>query len=308
MPDVTSPVLPSGPTGHFLGQAGRTQPVVAAILGVFFIAGGQLLVSVPAQLLGAGSSPTASSVLLLASFIPVWVLLWAWMHVVEHRPLRRIGLDGRRRDVLIGIGIAAGILTVDAVVMAATGQLSFHWAGVSAAGVSGIAAILVLFTIQGSAEEAVVRGFVMQGVGAGWGAWAGLLVQAGIFAVLHGSNPGVTPVALANVAAFGIMLGLLVLWRGDLWAAMGFHAVWNWAQAMVLGYDVSGLGFGSSILTQQTSAGAATSITGGTFGAEGSVITLAALILVIAALGWAWRRSLTVTRGGPRQELGAPPH
>lgn len=297
VPVVSSPALRATPTGHFLAQAGPTHPVMVAVLGICFIAGGQLLVSGPIELLGVSLSPTADSVLLLASFIPVWLLLWAWLHLVEHRPLRRIGLDGRRADLLIGIGIALGILAVDAAVMAASGQVSFHWSGTGPAGMAAIVAILALFAVQGSAEEAVTRGFVMQGVGAGWGVWAGLAVQAGIFAVLHGSNPGVTPVALGNVAAFGIMLGLLVLWRGSLWAAIGFHAVWNWAQGMVLGYDVSGLGFGRSVLAQRVSPGASVMMTGGPFGAEGSLITLVALVLVIAVLGWAWWRS-----------MGAPHH
>lgn len=289
--------MPATPTGRFLAQAGPTHPVMVAILGVFFIAGGQLVVSLPVQLAHLRLSPTAGSVLLLLSFIPVWGLLWAWMRFAEHRPLRRIGLDGRRADLLIGIGIALAILAVDAAAMAASGQVSFHWGGAGVAGIGVIVAILVLFAIQGSAEEAVTRGFVMQGVGAGWGVWAGLAVQAVIFAVLHGSNPGATPVALGNVAAFGIMLGLLVLWRGNLWAAIGFHGVWNWAQGMVLGYDVSGMGFGRSILVQTVSPDASAMMTGGKFGAEGSLVTLVALVLAIAALGWAWWRSM----GAPRR-------
>lgn len=280
------------PTGRFLAQAGSTDPVMVAILGVCFIVVGQMVVSVPTQFLGAGLSTSADSVLLLVSFIPVWGLLWLWMRFAEHRPLRRIGLEGSRTDLLIGIGIAFVILAIDAVTMAASGQVRFHWGGQSAAGLASIVAILVLFAIQGSAEEAVTRGFVMQGVASGWGVWAGLLVQAAIFAVLHGSNPGVTPVALGNVAAFGVMLGLLVLWRGTLWAAIGFHAVWNWTQGMILGYDVSGMSFGHSLLAQTTSPGASVMVTGGHFGAEGSLITLVSLVVVIAAVAWAWRRSM----------------
>lgn len=288
---MTSPVQQSTPTGHFLAQAGPTHPGLVAILGACFIAVGQLFVQIPAQLVGVDTASPRGTVLLLASFVPVWVLLWAWLRLAEHRPLRRIGLDGRRTDLLIGLGIAFAILAVDAVVMAASGQVRFHWGGSGVTGIAVIIAILVLFAIQGSAEEAVLRGFVMQGVCARWGVWAGLLIQAVVFAVLHGSNPGAGPVALGNVAAFGIMLGLLVLWRGNLWAAMGFHAVWNWAQGMVLGYDVSGLSFGHSVLSQTTSPSASAVVTGGAFGAEGSVITLVALILAIIALGWAWRRS-----------------
>nr|WP_245935106.1 type II CAAX endopeptidase family protein [Acidipropionibacterium virtanenii] len=280
------------PTDRFLAGAGPTHPVLAVILGAAFIAVGQMVVALPVQLIAPHLSATASGIALLCSFIPVWILIWAWLRFAEHRPPRSIGLAGRRADILLGIGIAFLILIVDAVAMAACGQVRFHWSGMRPAALAGVVGLLVLFAIQGSAEEAAIRGYLMQTVAARWGVWAGLVAQAVIFAVLHGSNPGVTPVALGNVAAFGVMLGLLVLWRGDLWAAMGFHAVWNWAQGLVLGFDVSGLGFGGSALTQTPAAGSSVTLTGGSFGAEGSVITLIVLVVLIVALGWAWRRSL----------------
>lgn len=294
MPDVTPPdtIPPGTPTDRFVSGAGPTHPVLAIILGASFIAVGQMVVALPVQLIAPHPSATASGIALLCSFISVWILLWAWLRFAEHRPLASIGLRGRRADLLIGIGIAFLILLVDVVVMAATGQVRFHWSGVGPAALAGVLALLALFAIQGSAEEAAVRGYLMQTVAARWGVWAGLVAQAVVFAVLHGSNPGVTPVALGNVAAFGLMLGLLVLWRGNLWAAMGFHAVWNWAQGPVLGFDVSGLGFGGSVITQTPIAGSSVNLTGGPFGAEGSLVTLAVLVLIIGALGWAWRRSL----------------
>lgn len=280
------------PTGRFLSGAGPTHPVLAVILGAAFIAVGQMVVALPVELIAPHLPATASGVALLCSFIPVWILLWAWLRFAEHRRLAGIGLWGRHTDLLIGIGIAFGILLADAVVMVASGQVEFHWSGMGPGALAGVVALLVLFAIQGSAEEAAIRGFLMQTVAARWGVWAGLVAQAVVFAVLHGSNPGVTPVALGNVAAFGVMLGLLVLWRGNLWAAMGFHAVWNWAQGLVLGFDVSGLGFGGSVLTQTPVPGSRAAVTGGSFGAEGSVITLAVLIVVIGVLLWAWRCSL----------------
>lgn len=296
MPDVTpsktSPPAAITPTGRFLSTAGPTHPALVIIVGVACIGVGQTIVSTPFQLLAPHASATTQAVALLCSYVPVWLLLWAWLRFAEHRPVASIGMRGRRTDLLIGIGIAALVLGLDVAVMAASGQVRFSWTGLGAPGLAGVLGLLVLFAIQGPAEEACIRGYLMQGVAARWGVWAGLVAQAVVFAVLHGANPGVTPVALCSIAAFGVMLGLLVLWRGSLWAAMGFHAVWNWAQGPVLGFDVSGMGFGRPVVTQLALPGSSVDLTGGSFGAEGSVVTLGALAMLIVGLGWAWRRSL----------------
>lgn len=291
-PAKTTPPARTTPTGRFLSGAGPSHPVLVIILGAAFIAVGQTVVSTPFQLLAPHASATTQSIALLCSFVPVWLLLWAWLGLAEHRPVASIGLRGRRTDLFIGVGIAALILAVDVAAMAASGQVRFSWTGLSAPGLAGVLGLLVLFAVQGPAEEACIRGYLMQGVAARWGVWAGLVAQAAVFAVLHGANPGVTPVALCSIAAFGVMLGLLVLWRGSLWAAMGFHAVWNWAQGPVLGFDVSGMGFGRPVVTQDALAGSSSNVTGGSFGAEGSMVTLGALVVLIIALTWAWRHSL----------------
>ncbi len=85
-----------------------------------------------------------------------------------------------------------------------------------------IVAAILLFLVQGCAEEAVLRGYLMQSVAAKWGIPAGLAIQAVVFTALHGANPGTTWVALVNVTGFGLMQGLLVVWRGN-----QFQTVWK---------------------------------------------------------------------------------
>ncbi|MSS45131.1 CPBP family intramembrane metalloprotease [Cutibacterium sp. WCA-380-WT-3A] len=233
-----------------------------------------------------GGHPDAhtSTVLLLASFAGVWLTLWAWMRFVEQRPMSCLGFRGRGRDVWVGVAIAVAILVIDVVVMTATGQVTMLWAhpNVMAAGL--IVAAIVLFVVQGCAEEAVLRGYLMQSLAARWGIPAGVAIQAVVFAALHGANPGTTWVALVNIAGFGVMSGLLVIWRGNLLAAMGFHTVWNWLQGMVLGFDVSGLELDQSVMTTTGTTGSRPWLTGGTFGAEGSIINTIALAVLIAVL------------------------
>ena len=66
--------------------------------------------------------------------------------------------------------------------------------------------------------------------------------------------------------------------------AMGFHTVWNWLQGMVLGFDVSGLEFNQSVLTTVRTTGSHPWLTGGTFGAEGSIISTIVLVILVTGL------------------------
>ncbi|MGK2309714.1 CPBP family intramembrane glutamic endopeptidase [Cutibacterium sp. V947] len=233
---------------------------------------------------GGPPDSQTSTILLLASFAGVWLALWAWMRFVEQRPMSCLGFRGHGDDVWIGLVIAVVILGIDVAVMTASGQATMSWGRPSVMAVVLIVAAIVLFLVQGCAEEAVLRGYLMQSVAAKWGVLAGLAIQAVVFAALHGANPGTTWVALVNIAGFGLMQGLLVVWRGNLLAAMAFHTAWNWLQGMVLGFDVSGLHFDESVMTTARTPDSRSWLTGGTFGAEGSVVSMIVLVALITVL------------------------
>jgi len=125
-------------------------------------------------------------------------------------------------------------------------------------------------------------------------AWwfAGLLaniVVAVAFGWVHARNPHVTPLAIANVALAGLVLGQLFLHRGTIIGVWALHWLWNSGQA-ILGLPVSGVTFnpaGSGVTH-----GARTGIlTGGTFGPEGSLPNTIAMSLALAILLWlSWRK------------------
>ena len=273
------------PVDRFLAGAGTFHPLLSLLAAMTILGVGQGGFALVLTAL-AGGHPDAqtSTILLLASFSGVWLLLWLWMRFVEQRPMVCLGLRGLARDIWIGVAIAVVVLAVDVAGMTASGQVRMAWARPDAMTAVLVAALLLLFVVQGCAEEVVLRGYLMQSVAAKWGVPAGLAIQAVVFAVLHGANPGMTWIALVNVAGYGLMLGLLVVWRGNLLAAMGFHSVWNWLQGVVLGLDVSGLGFRNTLMTADKTVGSHFWLTGGTFGAEGSIISTGVLVILITGL------------------------
>ena len=102
----------------------------------------------------------------------------------------------------------------------------------------------------------------------------------------------------------GVLLGACYLATRRMWLAIGVHAAWNFVEGGVFGATVSGYqipGWLRSTITGQEW------LTGGTFGPEGSLVTLAVTSAASAALlVVAWRRGslrpprLRSTSGGGR--------
>ena len=73
-------------------------------------------------------------------------------------------------------------------------------------------------------------------------------------------------------------MGLCREYTGSLWMPVGLHLAWNFMQGCLFGFDVSGIPM-SSLITTETKG--AVVISGGSFGAEGSLITSVILVLGI---------------------------
>jgi membrane protease YdiL (CAAX protease family) len=75
----------------------------------------------------------------------------------------------------------------------------------------------------------------------------------------------------------------LALWRtGSLWWAIGFHMAWDWAQSFLYGVPDSGYLIQGRLFA--TEALGNPLLSGGADGPEGSVFSIAVLLLVIVVL------------------------
>jgi membrane protease YdiL (CAAX protease family) len=109
--------------------------------------------------------------------------------------------------------------------------------------------------------------------------WAALLIQAALFGLAHGANPGATILSTFSVTLGGVMYGLAYLGTGGrVWMALGLHAAWNWFQGPVFGFAVSGNEIASSVLVTQLSGPAL--LSGGAFGPEATLIAIAGRLLI----------------------------
>jgi hypothetical protein len=231
-------------------------------------------------------TPAAQVTMLILGFAPVVLLLWGWLAVYERRPFWTVGLE-KPGMLKVLRGAVSGLAAFAAVVglLALTGSIEIEPRPSQSGIPSTLAPLLMLlaWSVQGPAEEILIRGWLMPVIGARHTPWLGVLLSALTFALLHGLNLGVTPLALLNLALAGLLFSALALREGGLWGACAFHATWNWAQGNVFGFEVSGTPpAGSAVLDLVTTGPRIW--TGGAFGPEGGLASTIVLLIVLTLL------------------------
>ena len=141
--------------------------------------------------------------------------------------------------------------------------------------------LYVVFIPAAVQEELVFRGYVFQRVRT-WNRGIAIAGSALVFGLLHAGNSGVTPVALTSIVVAGVMLALAYERYQRLWFPIGIHLAWNVVSGPILGYDVSG--YIPSHEVFRTVGGGNVLVTGGTFGIEGSVVSIVFEVLAVVLL------------------------
>jgi uncharacterized protein len=237
---------------------------------------------------------------LAVAFLVAWILLWAWLRGKEERPFASVGFRRPSRAglrILRGAAVALVQLTLFLLVGTATGSLSFvssPTGPVQWAALGWVLVALVAYAVQSGAEEIIARGYLVQVWHRRTGVIGAVVVSTLYFTAAHLTAGGYTPLAMLDMALYSIAAVLWVLAEGGLYGIIAYHAVWNWAQGSLFGIAVSGSDVPQSLFLLSPSAEADPLLTGGEFGAEGSlvdVVFMAALALCAAVAYLRSRRS-----------------
>jgi membrane protease YdiL (CAAX protease family) len=139
--------------------------------------------------------------------------------------------------VLVGAKIVLGLSSLD--VGHATEQAKKAVGSITPRTLAELAVFLLLTLFAGFVEETIFRGYLQKQIGAITGnVYAGLVVSAIVFGAAHGYQ-GTRYMIL--IAIYGVMFGLLVLWRKSLRPGMMAHA-WQDALSGVTIYVLTRLG------------------------------------------------------------------
>lgn len=275
-------------------------PMVLLTLAVPLMIGCAILYGSINHALGAKTNDSAG---LLSACIGAGIFFggyWLFVRYVERRPVDEFAFPPAGRELAIGFAIGLALLSVVVGVIAALG--SYRVVGTRGAEVLPLALSLGIF--PGFSEEIAVRGLFFRLFERWLGSWWALALSAAFFGLGHIFNPGATWVAAVGIAfEAGIMLAAVYMITRRLWAAIGLHAAWNFAEGGIYGTPVSGLNVDGLL---RPWIGGSDLVTGGKFGPEASLpamvvaTTIGVVFLVIA-----WRRGKFVAPSWVRRRQSA---
>jgi hypothetical protein len=206
------------------------------------------------------------------------------MAIFESRKLSDLGLywrAGTGRNLLTGlaVGAAGAMLLIAAPVLAGMA----HFERVQGTDFSPRTALftLALLFCGAAGEEIAFRGFPLQFLMRGYGSWISIVGIGILFGLLHGFNPGATPLSMANTAGFGVLFGMALLRSHDLWLPIGLHFGWN-ATLPFLGVELSG--FTIQVVGYQLVWKAGKLWSGGDYGPEASLLATVVLVILFAVV------------------------
>lgn len=225
---------------------------------------------------------TLSLELFAFAFISLAIILWA--RFVEKSPWLGLGMTkkGAIKDFILGWGIGAAMLITCVLLMWGFGAIRISSIQFSPQLFGEFLVLVLAWSVQGTTEELLTRGWMFSSLSAKYNIPVGALVSSLFFTFLHLGNDGISLIPLLDLTLFAILACLVMLKTGNLWVISGIHAAWNCFQGNVFAFPVSGTQAGQAFIAVETSG--PDWLSGGAFGVEGSVISLIVQGLMIAWL------------------------
>jgi len=214
---------------------------------------------------------------LLGSFLALWVAT----KFIDRKPLMSIGLSvkDKTNEMLIGLAFAlafiGGLFAILWLIGAinVTGYVGFK---------PGVFIVSMMLFMAAFDEELIFRGYILNNMmDATNNRWIALAGSSVLFALLHAGNPSIwsTWVPMTELFAAGFILGISYTFTKNLWFPTFFHFGWNFFQGL-FGFEISGLNVDSwKVINHENTSNVPDIVSGGSFGIEGSVITLSCTII-----------------------------
>jgi hypothetical protein len=238
----------------------------------------------------ADDSPATVALTSFALLVPAILVGLLCGKVFEGIGVADFGLKvGRNGLTSFAAGFGVGIVSLMAAVLPAlaAGRLNFQLAAVDPV---SLVSSLGVFAVAAAWEEALFRGYILQTLAREGYAWLAIVLTAAVFGLGHAGNPGSTAISTLTTVFAGIWFAVAYLRTKDLWFVWAMHLGWNWMLGAVLGIEVSGRTDISGLTVFREIDSGPDWLTGGTYGIEGSIAAVAAIVLSTGAIYFFPRR------------------
>lgn len=234
---------------------------------------------------------TVCSILITLAYI-------AYVRLVERRELSELAPKAALSEFTVGYLIGGALMCSSVFMMWMLGLYRVEAVGHLSVLIPPFFAMIFV----GFIEEIVFRGILFRVLHESLGTWIAIVVSSILFGFAHAINPNATILSSSMLALeAGLLFSAFYLLTNRLWMVIGVHAGFNFLQGTVFGINVSGNTANGLFISKLEGPDI---LTGGAFGAEGSIITIliclftSGLLLLLAYRKGHfrtpfWRRSTT---------------
>jgi uncharacterized protein len=198
---------------------------------------------------------------------------WLMIKEIEYRNFSFYRLTFVGKSLIQGFAIGVIIMLLFSLLVEVLGIIEFNYVGLS----TRLLISFFLYLLVAVAEEVLVRGYILTNLQEKMSPFLALLVSSLFFGMLHLGNQHFTWIGFTTISLSGFLMGLLTLKTGSISTAVGLHWSWNFVQGPVLGFAVSGHQENGLFQTNEL---ANQLLTGGKFGAEGSIVLTAIGVMI----------------------------
>jgi uncharacterized protein len=274
----------------FTSPSGRLQPVWSFLLSVAFSIAAFVACSFAAALFVGEHVLRFEAIfrpLLAAALFGIYFWLLTVADQVEEQRVAALGFPvarGWKRQLGAGciLGLILASLAVVPVMIWADTRVDIH---VNSRSLLRAAVVLIVLIFGALAEELMFRGYPFQRLEEAIGAIGAIAVFSVLFALVHLSNPGASPLGLLNTVLIGLVLAIAYLRTRALWLCWGIHFGWNVTLGLLFGLPVSGLRM-FNVVVRGSPTGPRW-LTGGSYGVEASVPGVFAVVVGLLVV-WKW--------------------
>lgn len=275
---------------------------VLAFILIFYVAGVLGEAAVIALYTGMGYDPLHGVMPegQIAALVPYYgyilfsIVAILYCILIEKRSIQDIGITKKPTDYLIGIVIAVAMLILVVLISILTGSATFI--GINRdVNIKGLRLWALAFIIQGSEEEILCRGFLMNTLKKKISVPLSVLISSTAFVVPHlimtpilDSGIAYATIGIVNLYLISILFSVITLWRKNIWISCGIHSAWNYVLNTVLGLTVSGNEAKMDGLLQ-IGINKLTIINGSEYGLEAGIATTAITIVTICVIMYIWK-------------------
>ena len=275
---------------------------VLAFILIFYVAGVIGEAALIALYIGMGYDPLhgvmpegqIAALVPYYGFILFSIVAILYCILIEKRSIQDIGITKKPTDYLIGTVIAVAMLILVVLICILTGSATFI--GINRdVNIKGMLLWALAFIIQGSEEEILCRGFLMNTLKKKISVPLSVLISSTAFVVPHlimtpilDSGRVYATIGIVNLYLISILFSIITLWRKNIWISCGLHAAWNYVLNTILGLTVSGNEAKMDGLLQ-IGINKLTIINGSEYGLEAGITTTAITIITICVIMYIWK-------------------